>query len=611
MTAFEDKKSADQPSGLTLAEYAAAKKLSVDFLRGIGCRDLYLHGKPAVAFPYKDVTGEETVVRFRLAMTKDEERFRWRNGSKPTLYGLWKLQMACKAGYVTLVEGESDCHTLWFQDLPALGIPGANNWKEEWARHLEGIPIIYVVVEPDKGGAATLAWLRMSTIRDRVKIIEIKKAKDPSELYLNDPSRFRDGWNKLIADSRSWSEIEAREKRARVAADWKKCQELAEDDSILERFAEALRGLGAAGISRISKILYLALTSRFLDRIVSIGLKGPSSGGKSFAVESVLRFFPKAAFSELTAMSDKVLAYSEEPLCHRVVVFYEAAALNSEWAAYFMRSLLSENKLIYETVEKIDGQLVARRIEREGPTGLITTTTAVSLHHENETRFFSLRVNDSPDQTRRIIEAEAQKVSGEEELNPEDKDALFQKWQALQSWLEGMEHRVVVRFANAIAQLIPAVAVRLRRDFPAVMSLVRAHALLHQASRKTDDKGRIIATLDDYKIVRELVKGVMAEAAEQTVPHTLRETVRAVSEILHSEERTSASGATILEITNRLGIDRSAALRRVREGIARGFLATPEKMRQGRITHVILGDALPEDHTLLPTIKEIKEQLKH
>ena len=35
-----------------------------------------------------------------------------------------------KAGLVVLVEGESDCHTLWLHDFPALGLPGAGNWNE-------------------------------------------------------------------------------------------------------------------------------------------------------------------------------------------------------------------------------------------------------------------------------------------------------------------------------------------------------------------------------------------------------------------------------------------------------------------------------------------------
>ena len=108
--------------------------LPVEFLGRLGLDGVTYSRSPAVRIPYFDQAGEETAVRIRLALEKHPERddrFRWRKGSKPTLYGLWRLPRIRDAGYVVLVEGESDCHTLWHHGIEALGIPGAANWKEE------------------------------------------------------------------------------------------------------------------------------------------------------------------------------------------------------------------------------------------------------------------------------------------------------------------------------------------------------------------------------------------------------------------------------------------------------------------------------------------------
>ena len=43
-------------------------------------------------------------------------------------------------------------------------------------------------------------------------------------------------------------------------------------------------------------------------------------------------------------------------------------------------------------------------------------------------------------------------------------------------------------------------AVRQRRDFGQLLTLVRVHALLHRSSRECDAEGRIVATLEDYGI---------------------------------------------------------------------------------------------------------------
>src|SRR5262249_15390341 len=69
------------PSGCTLAAYAAAKRLDVEFLRRLDIRDLSYLGRPAIAIPYLDADGAERAVRFRLALD-GADRFRWRRGTR-------------------------------------------------------------------------------------------------------------------------------------------------------------------------------------------------------------------------------------------------------------------------------------------------------------------------------------------------------------------------------------------------------------------------------------------------------------------------------------------------------------------------------------------------
>lgn len=120
--------------GLTLADLAAAKNLPVEFLQSLGCAT---DRGPSVRIPYYDIDGNLASCRSRLAITGD--RFRWRNGDHPLLYGLWRLADARAAGWVLLVEGETDCWTLWQQGIPALGIPGKTSWRSEWADFVRGL----------------------------------------------------------------------------------------------------------------------------------------------------------------------------------------------------------------------------------------------------------------------------------------------------------------------------------------------------------------------------------------------------------------------------------------------------------------------------------------
>lgn len=284
-----------QTLGFTLAQYAEAKQLPIDFLRGLRLSDFWYMGTPAVRIPYFNESGEEVAVRIRLARTGDN-RFKWRKGDKAKqhgIYGLQRLAEARRRGYVILGEGESDWHTLYYHDYPALTIAGADNWNEAWAAYFDGIPIIYVVIEPDAGGEAMLRWLSKSAIRDRARLVRFNGAKDPSDLYLSDLENFRANLQAALDAAEAWTERERAEYEAEATAAWVKCARLAQERDILSHFAQALRRRGVAGEARIAKLLYLALTSRLLEQLVSVAVKGPSSAGKSYLVERVLEFFPE------------------------------------------------------------------------------------------------------------------------------------------------------------------------------------------------------------------------------------------------------------------------------------------------------------------------------
>jgi hypothetical protein len=584
--------------GCTLKEYSKVKKLPEGFLRGLGLRDVTYLEKPAIRIPYPDEEGQEVAVRFRVSLD-GAEKFKWRSGDKPGFYGLRLLEETHRAGYAVLVEGESDCHTLWFYEIPALGIPGASNWRDGWATYLEGIDKIYAVIEPDQGGDTLREKLTdCEAIRERLHLLELGEYKDPSALHLADSDEFKEHFEVALEDAKPWIELARAEAELASREAWETCRELAQAQDILGRFAAELARSGVAGEEKIAKLLYLAVTSRLLGRPVSVALKGPSSGGKSYLVERVLSFFPKSAFYALSAMSERALAYSEEPLSHRFLVIYEAPGMSGEFQTYLIRSLLSEGRIRYETVMKTSEGVKPHLIEREGPTGLIVTTTALRLHSENETRLLSLTVTDTQDQTRDVLAALAEESAGD--------GSDLERWHALQSWLESGGHRVTIPYAKTLAFLVPPIAVRLRRDFGALLNLIRAHAVLHQASRHKDEEDRIVASIEDYAAVRELVVDLVGEGVEATVPATVRQTVEAVKRL---REDSKGEPVTVAELARELKLDRSAVSRRARNAKDRGYLRDLEDNPR-KPSRLVLGDDLPDDLQILPSPGDVRASVK-
>ena len=160
---------------------------------------------------------------------------------------------------------------------------------------------------------------------------------------------------------------------------------------------------------------------------------------------------------------------------------------------------------------------------------------------------------------------------------------------------------VFVPFADALAELIPAGATRLRRDFGALLNLVRAHAILHRANRQQDEDGDLLATVEgDYAPVRLLVGDVIAESVEASVTPAMRETIEAVQELLdEGMEHVSAKA-----LVDHLGVGRSAAYDRIRRALFAGYLSN-EAGKNERGYKLKIGSPLPGDEAFLPSLAEV------
>lgn len=186
--------------GLTLREYADLKRLPEEFLR-TECRLAEQQRQsrtgawhPGVQMPYLAADGSIRCLRWRMCAKKNtgpeghDLRFVWEKGSKGKLclYGLWRVR---DGGPLFLVEGESDCHTLWHAGFNALGLPGAGTYSVAGDTELlRKYSPVYAILEPDKGGATLHD--KLAPLADQgvdLQFVSLDGAKDASELWLQKP----------------------------------------------------------------------------------------------------------------------------------------------------------------------------------------------------------------------------------------------------------------------------------------------------------------------------------------------------------------------------------------------------------------------------------------
>lgn len=392
---------------------------------------------------------------------------------------------------------------------------------------------------------------------------------------------------------------------------FKSCNEIATMSDVLSQFEKELHGCTFAGDIKQAKLLFLTLHTRFSDQPVSVVVKGPSSGGKSFLVNTILKFLPPTAYEALTGMSEKALVYWDADLQHKYLFVQEASGLQNPQGNWLLRSLLSEGQLRYTVTVKVGDKYATEEITQKGPTGLLLTTTANTLHFEDETRMLSLTVDDSSEHTRRVILEQAASYTGEVRASPD-----FDRWHKFHDWIAAGPHRVLIPYANELGQMVEPLANRLKRDFAQVLSLIEASALVHQHNRQCDD-GWIIADIDDYRLVWELVADIVSVGVEATVSKEVRETVEAVralkgktralkgkTEEPLQEKSSDWDGLPLFAVAEKLQLDKGSASRRVKEACRLGYLENLEQ-RKGRTAKLILGKPLPEDRKVLPAPEEL------
>ena len=364
-----------------------------------------------------------------------------------------------------------------------------------------------------------------------------------------------------------------------------------------------------AGEHHNAKLLYLVATSRLFDNCMHVAIKGPSSGGKSEIRRQVLEFFPPEDIVTFTSMSERALLFHKGDFCHKILSMAEAHGF--EEAALqdmLLRELMSEGVLRYRIVQKVNGQLTTVEIVKHGPVAFCVTTTRAALHPENETRMLSLTIDDSEEQTKRVLKKLAQTTG--RNLGPDD--SIHYNWQDFQRLLRiiGEEKggwKVAVPFADALADLIPPRATRLRRDYTQILNGIKTHTLIHCYRREKNERGELVADLDlDYTPVAELLGHITAEGAGIAVsPETLA-TIEAVK--IKTVGIPDDDGATAYEVGKQLGLDKSTAHRRLKVASEKGFVVNLE-LHRNRPGKYRCTDQEVETKSLLPSADAIREYL--
>jgi hypothetical protein len=621
--------------GLTLSALAEAKEIPPEFLRGHGWSTRRSKGQAAVFIPWFDARGPvKSAPGYHLRHHLNKEdgagpRFTWDMGKGAKLLPFGSHEIAEWRGRcqrdriplrVWLMESELDAVTGWLHDVPAIAYGGTQFWNKNWVNLFTAAATVFVVAEGDTPGqeaARRIALdlhLALAEVGVDVQVVpfteDFKDFNSLHRLVGGDKSKMHDELRRLIARSIPASKISEEDSFAQAEAQQQERNRLAalagpllQDPAILHKAIMAVEANGVVGERRAVGLLFLALKSRVAKRPVNVEVMSPSSTGKTHTVLGVLNLEDPTAFYELTAGSERSLIYLDEPLKHRTLYIQEPEGLAEGVGAAAIKSLVWEGRLRYDTVVKEEGEFVGRHIEKDGPTGLILTTTK-PVDAQITNRMLQIDLDATPGQTGRILVAIAQSMNGAKPV------VDFAPWHAA-SVLLGEPIDVELCFGEWLAShLVTKHSLRLRRDFTHLLTLIQSSAILHQYQRARGPDGRLQATLADYAHVRELAGPIFQAVQSDNVTDADRRMVEAVDQLSTPEsEDGEPRGVSQASLSRALEVSKQAVSGRVTKLLKEGYLLNLNAGVKGGRHKLVPGDPLPANIPPLPDPGELAQYL--
>ncbi len=269
--------------------------------------------------------------------------------------------------------------------------------------------------------------------------------------------------------------------------------------SLLHDIDKLLEQTGIIGEIDNRKLLFILASSYKMPYLLHGLVQGCSGEGKSHLINAIADCMPQEDVINMTRITSKSLYhYRDKELINKLVLIQDYDGLDEE-AQFAFREMQSAKFLSSSTVVKDGFGNIRSKIKLvNAHFSSLMATTKAEIYFDNVSRSIVLGVDESEDQTLKIIQQQNKKKAGL--ISRENEESAKQLLRNCMRVLKSYE--VVNPFADKL--LLPLKAKMLRRLNEQFQNFVLQITLLHQYQRKTDDKGRLIATKEDVNLAVEI-----------------------------------------------------------------------------------------------------------
>ncbi len=465
-------------------------------------------GKYGIVFPLKNQESEIVSLYFRSTLDKENAKhFYLKNRT-----GVYPNYPKIETKKLILTESIIDAASLLQIDeinknYSLIACYGTNGLNEEIQKAILDLKeleeIIFAFDNDDAGNEAVKKYanqLRITNEKLRISILELTNKDINETLQLHEPEIFTELLNQRKKLNFSFSieehiKIEPKSKQISLG----NTIEILKQNDVLNQINILIEQSGIIGEANSRLLLFIIASSYKTKQPLHAIVQGSSGSGKTHLISKIADLIPQEDVLRFTRITESSLYnWGEYELVNKLLIIEDLDGLKEE-ALFAMRELISNQRLSSSvSIKDKKGNIKSTKKEVKGIFSSLSATTKGDLYEDNMSRSFLLAVDESGEQSRRIIDYQNKKYAGE--IEPKHQDKAKNQLQQIIRNLKPYE--VINPYATRLE--LPEEVHKIRRLNEMFQSIVKQITIINQQNRELKND-KLITQIEDLQQATEVL----------------------------------------------------------------------------------------------------------
>jgi DNA primase len=269
---------------------------------------------------------------------------------------------------------------------------------------------------------------------------------------------------------------------------------------LLKNLNNEIGRAGIVGEEQSRLLLFLIIISYVSKQPLHGIVQGTSGSGKTHMISRIADMMPPEDVLRFTRITESSLYnWGEFDLFQKIIIIEDLDGLKED-ALYALREFISNQVLRSSvTVKDKKGNNKSYHKIVKGQFSSLSATTRGETYEDNMSRSFLLAVDESKQQTQRIIQYQNQRNAGE--IDPDEPKKAIQ---LIQQIVRNLKHYEIINPYATRLQL-PENVHKVRRLNEMYQAVIKQVTFLNQYQRKVTAAGQLITEIEDIEQATEVL----------------------------------------------------------------------------------------------------------